>query len=100
MSGEYQVNVSVKANQVLNNGNGTYTLVLEGAPIKEEHAKMLEELFPNLLEKANILLNQEVLLASLATPGQIQSKDKYGNSPSPVPVEQTLPVEQTRYKNK
>lgn len=65
------VHVSVAAEAVHDNGNGTFTLRLRGREILHYEREMLEKLFPRLLESAYKLLTQETLLNSLATEAQL-----------------------------
>lgn len=81
-----EIHVHVKAKQIWNNGNGTYTLIIEGMPLSEEQNKTLEVLFPTLYAKAEELLAQETLLASLATPADVNAKDRFGGTPPSVEV--------------
>ena len=62
--------VSIHAKNVHDNGNGTFTIELESESLTPDERITLERLFPNLTESACKLLNQETLLASLATPAE------------------------------
>ena len=94
--------VDIKAEGVDDNGNGTFTLKLAGAAVSNEDTKVLARLFPNLGEAAYRLLNQEALLASLATPAEVHapkhsvpaSKCK-AKAPFPVPL--TIDVDDDDY---
>lgn len=65
------VHISVRAIAVSDNGNGTFDLQIPGQELTVADQKVLEQLFPNLLESAHRLLNQEALLASIASPSEV-----------------------------
>lgn len=62
------IRVCVKALSVEDNGNGTFLLELPAREMIPEQKAILRDLFPNLGEQVYKLLDQELLLASLATP--------------------------------
>lgn len=66
--------INVKALSVHDNKNGTFTLEIPARPLTNETLKLLEVLFPNLMDSAFKLINQEFLLASLATAAEVQAK--------------------------
>lgn len=68
--------IHVRADEVIDNGNGTFTLLLPYQPLSDQDNKHLERLFPNLIEQAHNLLNREALLSSIATIAEVQSKPR------------------------
>jgi hypothetical protein len=68
--------ISVRATRVTDNGNGTFDLEMEGAQLTVEDRKILEQLFPNLTDKAYELLNKEALLNAIATPAERESSTR------------------------
>ena len=64
---------TIKAKAVTDNGNGTFSVEIPAVPLTSDQHKVLDTLFPNLREAAFRLLNQEALLASLATESEIMA---------------------------
>jgi hypothetical protein len=76
------VTVHVKALQVVDNENGTFSIQLSATIPTTEQLKVLEGLFPNLIDKAYELLSREALLAAMATPTEVLTPPSdYNNSP-------------------
>jgi hypothetical protein len=69
---EPTIMIHIKALNVSDNGNGTFSIELPERPLSNDEQQLLERLFPNLGEEVFRLLNKESLLASLATPAEVQ----------------------------
>ncbi len=76
--------VNVKALNVTNNGNGTFTLELQGRELSYEEGEVLSYMFPNLLDQVHKLLSKEALLASLATREQVEVEGDMPKQVKPV----------------
>lgn len=59
------MSVTIKAQSVLNNGDGTFAVVLEGRELTKELRQALTELYPNLLDQAYKLLDKEAILEAI-----------------------------------
>lgn len=57
--------VSVRAQSVDKNPDGTFSIEVEATPITEQQDRVLSQLFPHLREQAYDLLNKEALLAAM-----------------------------------
>lgn len=68
--------ITIKANAVTDNGNGTFSLDIPCKELSFDQAKMLESLFPNLLGEVFKTLNKETLLGCLATENEITAPPK------------------------
>jgi len=66
--------VNVKAIACHDNGNGTFTLKMDGQALPEAELKMLEKRFPRTFHKVEELLAQEALLDSFATREDMEAK--------------------------
>jgi len=62
------MSVTIKAQSVLNNGDGTFAVVLEGRELTKELRQALTELYPNLLDQAYKLLDKEAILEAITEP--------------------------------
>jgi len=71
--GDYMC-ISIRAHEVTDNRNGTYTVIMPSRSLDPDDLKVIERLFPNLGENVHHLLTQEALLASLATPAEVMAK--------------------------
>ena len=74
LTGDCRMMVTIRAITVRDNHNGTFDIEVPGYSLNDEERLTLEHLFPNLAENAYRLLNQESLLASLATPAERTAK--------------------------
>jgi hypothetical protein len=71
------IHVMLKANDCVNNHNGTVTVMIPGGrPLEPEVYEIIEGLLPNLKEKFFDLLTKEALLAALATDADKAVKPK------------------------
>ncbi len=64
---ENAVMIVIKAQEVVNNGNGTFSVLIPTQHISPEQQKVVQDLLPNLSEQFFVLLNKEALLGCLAT---------------------------------
>lgn len=71
-----QMGISVRATEVLNNGDGVFTIMVEGEELPEGTLKVLRDLFPNTADRVFELLNVEALLSNI-------EKDYKPSSPLP-----------------
>lgn len=60
-----QTSVNVKAAEVQNNGDGVFTIIVEGEELPEETLKLFRELFPNTCDRVFDLLSIETMLKSI-----------------------------------
>ena len=76
--------VMIKADGIRAMGNGFFEVNLPSRELTFEEKTFLSQVFPNLIERAYDLINQEILLSSIALPHEkpMKSKTKY-------PLEQT-----------
>lgn len=65
--------IQIKALAVIDNGNGTFGIELPERELTREDRQFLAKLYPNMLEKAFDLLNQEALLESIALPEEYEA---------------------------
>jgi len=66
--------ITIKAVSVRDNKNGTFAIEFPAAPIPPEKRKVLEELFPDLLDSAYSLLNKQALLKMIATDAEAEAE--------------------------
>jgi hypothetical protein len=88
--------VHIKATAIHDNGNGTFAIYVPVRPVSEEQMKLLEELFPNLLEQVGKVLDKENLLAALASPSEVLAPKENKNDE---PDDTYLPVSPAQNKN-
>jgi hypothetical protein len=61
------VPITIRALQIQDNRNGTFTVTMRGRVLNSEEHKFLENLFPTITDEAYRLLDIEALLANLAS---------------------------------
>jgi hypothetical protein len=83
--------VHIKATEVINNGNGTFTIAMPAKDVSHDDEKVLERLFPNLGDAVSRLLNQECLIQSVATQAELNAP--VGDSPEIVRYKKNDPPE-------
>ncbi len=65
--------ITVKAKAINDNKNGTFSIELEDKPLTQEQNKLLESLFPDVLDGAYALLNKQALLSAIASQSEVMA---------------------------
>jgi hypothetical protein len=60
-----EVGIAVRAKQVIDNGDGTFVIVVQGRRPTEDEQRVLKTLFPTTSELAYGLIHKEALLAAM-----------------------------------
>lgn len=67
--------IRIKAEDVRDNGDGTFDVLIYTAPLSEEDNNVIHRLFPHCVDRVYDMLDRETLLASIVKTG-VQTSHK------------------------
>ena len=76
-----QAVINIRAQEVRDNHNGTFTLFVPAREISDAEREMIEKLLPNTSEAFFKLLTTEALIASVATSSEVAKAPEKGRKP-------------------